>query len=474
MKKIIYFLIFIISLPVLISVLSLILQFLVGLLGINTDFLASIIVISLILCVIWGLTRMRKDYKQISNNQKSNYWTIATNIFLVLFTFWMGIFVQDLIATKNSKINDKLLKIQYVDNILPDLKYIWEDEAFSNCKELLSMGVSCQYKINSYKDSITVHPEYSDSLQRKILEIKKDSTSYMQMYKSYLVNHKKEIIEFGYRSDSIMSKYRYYVTDAELADSIRSNSLALRLALYAAEITLDSTLLNKDMIIGRNDTITKFDKIEHYYAHQLSSPSHQLSAGMQHDLDKGAKLSTIYYGISSSDSLTIFNEIVKGCINNTMLMNEIMLGEDLKENGIQDIIYKSFLDKVLSNPISTFIITLLFAILACALFSQVLSPSTGTNREDAIKALDNKILKYEQQLQSYLRTNNSSEHKILAQDLEITDLKHKNELLHAQLTERTSIIESELSILSSIIKQNNHSILKEPITNTNNEQETNI
>lgn len=487
MKKFIYFLIILVSLPIVLSGITFVLKLLVGLFGLAVEFVDLIVPVAMICLfalLIWGLLKMRKDYRMISSGQKSNYWTIITNMFLVLFTFWMGIFVQDLIANKNSKLNDRLLRVQYVDKIRPDLLALWENEAFSTSKEYLSMMISCDIRKANIEDSIKIHPEQTDSLNNLISEVENENNAYLKSFNQFLSNHKKELIEFGYISDSLMSKYAYY--DADLTDTIQSVSLELRMALYTAEIQNDSTLLESVQFL-KQDSVSKFNKLQSYYSHKLSSPKHQLASGnFQHDLKKGATLATLYYGFSACDSLLVYREILKGCTKNTMLMQLIMAGENNRNQGLQNIMYNFFIFNVLKNPITTFFITILLSIIVCALLSKIISPATVKSKEDAIKSLDADIQKYKQQLQTHIRACNNSEHTIITKDIEIQSLKQQNELLQAQLAERNQVLASELSLLSSLVQQSKRKPHKknnkkqssdnntQEINSNDNEQETNI
>lgn len=50
--------------------------------------------------------RLTTIYRQLTQEQRVNFWTILTNLFVVLFTFWLGLSVQDMIATRHSELNE--------------------------------------------------------------------------------------------------------------------------------------------------------------------------------------------------------------------------------------------------------------------------------------------------------------------------------------------------------------------------------
>lgn len=454
MKKIVFFLIFMVSFPIIISVIYLLLN----MIGYAVSYLVLISIVAIVLIVWYGVSKMRSDYKQISTSQKSNYWTIVTNTFLVLFTFWMGIFVQDLIARKNSSINDKLVKIQYVDNMLPDMKALWSNEVFSNSKELLWLGKSYDDKIVSLQDSLKAFPESSDSINELIRSAQKDSAYYVEKYSQYLLDNKYEVLSFARTIDSTMNKYSYYATDNSLADSIKASSLRMRVCMYTAELLNDSTLLDK-VFFAKVDSLSKESRIRAFYAHRFSSPEHQLSAGIQGDLILTAELGYSFYKLALDDPSSLYNRMMKECVKNCIYMECLMIGKSINQDiDFQDAIYDFFLERVLKNPISTFLITILLSILVCALLSRFISPSSTANKDNLIRSLENKIKNYEQQIQNNNRTSDNAEHKILAKNIEINELRQKIDLLQLQLDERNNTINKQLTLLTSIVQHNDPDI----------------
>lgn len=65
------------------------------------------------------MERPRIIYKNIADGQKVGYWTVVTNILLILTTFWLGLRVQDMIATKNATASGFLANIEYVEKVKP-------------------------------------------------------------------------------------------------------------------------------------------------------------------------------------------------------------------------------------------------------------------------------------------------------------------------------------------------------------------
>lgn len=77
--------------------------------------------------------RLIKVYQSLSDNQRNNFWLATSNIFLVVFTFWLGLTVQYIIVDNNAKLNAKLIKLEYYKNISQDYeKLIQQQSLFAN------------------------------------------------------------------------------------------------------------------------------------------------------------------------------------------------------------------------------------------------------------------------------------------------------------------------------------------------------
>lgn len=61
--------------------------------------------------------KLNSIYNRLSNDQKPNYWSAVTNVVLVIFTFWMGLAVQQMIVDKNSEYTSKLVQYEYLDKV---------------------------------------------------------------------------------------------------------------------------------------------------------------------------------------------------------------------------------------------------------------------------------------------------------------------------------------------------------------------
>lgn len=69
--------------------------------------------------------RINDIYKRLTSDQKISFWTMTTNIVLVVFTAWLGFLVQDIIVSKNTNIQSKLVQYEYGEKLFPAINNIY-------------------------------------------------------------------------------------------------------------------------------------------------------------------------------------------------------------------------------------------------------------------------------------------------------------------------------------------------------------
>lgn len=221
-----------------------------------TQTMCLFIVLFLILVVC--LLVLKQSYISLTNDSKSSFWQILTNIFLVFFTFWMGIYVQDIIASKNEAINRKIVNFEYVDRITPYYKRI-----VHNNNDVIS-------KLNIFY-----------SLQKNL---ENDSSKYKKCEGSalqYLVEHKKDIVELSKVHDSIMADYKYYL-DKEMFDSISNINFERNMLIAIIEFE-DSTKLDSGFnsiianILYEDDTLSYVKELA--YLERIASSQYMQYSG---------------------------------------------------------------------------------------------------------------------------------------------------------------------------------------------------
>lgn len=90
------------------------------------------------------MDKISRLYKSLSDNQRYNFWSAATNLFLCMFTFWLGITIQFIVVDKTIDYqleNERIEFMKYVEphynNLILANKYIGENMINQEMYELL-------------------------------------------------------------------------------------------------------------------------------------------------------------------------------------------------------------------------------------------------------------------------------------------------------------------------------------------------
>lgn len=70
-------------------------------------------------------------YHLMVPNAKEAFWVSFTNCLLVVFTFWLGISVQDIVADRNAKVNARIARIDYVKEFLPKYEQLLSEHYYT-------------------------------------------------------------------------------------------------------------------------------------------------------------------------------------------------------------------------------------------------------------------------------------------------------------------------------------------------------
>ena len=147
--------------------------------------------------------KVREIYKQLTPEMRGQFWTITTNCFLVLVTFWMGITIQYMVYNMGSERQDQVMRHQIVDKIYPLYQ-------------------------NAYNSSATLIGKMAMCLPK--------NDAPMEINK-VIVENKDEIIEAAKQSIPVMEKASYYVnekTHGELRKNIAQIKTMLKLIQWTS------------------------------------------------------------------------------------------------------------------------------------------------------------------------------------------------------------------------------------------------
>ena len=107
-------------------------------------------------------------YKTLSEIQKNNFWASVINIFLIVFTFWLGLTIQFMIVDTNAKYNNQLIRLEYNEKISHDYeKFLYYQQLFNNdIAQLIKGSKTEQYvrMVSLSPDKMLVYANTVDSI----------------------------------------------------------------------------------------------------------------------------------------------------------------------------------------------------------------------------------------------------------------------------------------------------------------------
>lgn len=173
--------------------------------------------------------------KRINKGQKVGYWTIITNILLVLTTFWLGITVQDFVADRNAKVSAVLAKVEWINVVKPEVdslnvkynSFLLETEStlrqWSEKPQLTTVGAGLYFATKSTK----ISDYYGDliSTSKKVMYYLDEECSNDYFSESGLgvLYSYKELFDFYFEADTVNPQKNKTLKDWPLLDKRLSN-----------------------------------------------------------------------------------------------------------------------------------------------------------------------------------------------------------------------------------------------------------
>lgn len=160
-------------------------------------------------------TNLLQVYNKLSITQRNNFWLAATNVFLVAFTFWLGITIQFIVVDQNSKYNNKLTRLEY----------------YSKMSDVYTSTIAAQ---NAYYHS-NVYKFVSNIDMESIEEADVPGILDSLFNKEYL----RDMVLYA---DSIMynaSKIQFVITDSKIYENFSDAFLAIFISSQQLKIFLE-------------------------------------------------------------------------------------------------------------------------------------------------------------------------------------------------------------------------------------------
>ncbi len=312
------------------------------------------------------MPKLSKLYKALSDNQRYNFWSAATNLFLCMFTFWLGITIQFIVVDKTIDYQSKNAYIQYVEYIEPQYnnllltanfigKNIIHQEMYDLLKKIgkkeLSKEQLSEEQINIINNRIAVF----DSNYKEIMSnVDQFIESTMLLKHVTLSDNRKQ--------DQILEHVNKIRHGQIIIDVIKDNDIHID----SIESVMDEYFTSDEYII-EHKTFTSFVKKDRKQVRELIELVKDLRS--QTEYIEGARIVGAYYIFLSSTYMNIL-EVCK------IYENELYGGS--KEVSISQwwndvpLFYKSFL---------VLICTIVIGYLFCGWFLFKLSLPSNPKRD---------------------------------------------------------------------------------------------
>lgn len=329
---------------------------------------------------------LRDCYKSLAPESRGHYWVLVTNVFLVIFTFWLGICIQDLVANKNAKASLKLAHYEIVDRMQD--KYF---SVYDSCGSIISE----LYKIT-----------YA-SINKK--EQTKEIYRYINMNKEDILYSAKCIV-------NIVGEYKYYFDSQKTSNASLNNSLILvglkLLAIINNKENLTNELLKKDLI------------------NYMATPEFMIKGSLNSRLlELSNTMIEMFEKIQRENKKEDYErEIIKNFILVPELSNIMLLTDEINYANDGDESFLSTINIILkSKSIYALIPLIFFALLVCEFFIRTFAPiSIIKNEHKKYNEIDNKIKQYETEIQQMKDSFKSQYTILVSKDEEIKELKRIN------------------------------------------------
>lgn len=158
---------------------------------------------------------------QLTSDQRAQFWGIFTTALVGLFSFWLGIAIQDDISTKNARETQKLARYQLVDAVYP--KYT----------QFIDTGGYVFYDIlqmSSYEEE-RIKKELSDYMESEMIpfvETMKNSVNFMSDNRYYFSNNAQQRI--CQNNTAILFGLRLLEPNSELLSNISNDVVSSELS----------------------------------------------------------------------------------------------------------------------------------------------------------------------------------------------------------------------------------------------------
>jgi len=327
---------------------------------------------------------LRDYYKNLSAENKGSYWSLMTNVFVIIITFWIGLSIQNVVATKNSEASLKLAHYDIVNKMYPTYKKIFEWDLMGQLMYIVSSKIKEEDKTSEIKRIIT--------------EKEDDLVFYAQLQLD------------------VMGECKYYFYDSNFKDVSNNNGLIM-VGIKLLEMINQGHFINEEVV--RKSIIELMSSSKYYLTASPNSAVDELADKMALILKNIQANSSLKDG---SKTTILIDYILKPLIQNCLLINNEMTFANEKESGFRNI------NRLFSKEsILTLIFAIIIGLFICNLFAKYIAPRNyKVNIDNEIDKLKEKIERQDKAIYVHQGT-------IYAKENEIDDLIKENKKLNEQI-----------------------------------------
>lgn len=329
------------------------------------------------------LFTLRSCYQRLSPDNRGSYWVIMTNVFVVIFTFWLGVFIQDLVASKSADASRKLAHYEIVDRMYPTYVHLYD---------------SCGQVIGELQKVV-----FSDLSEE-------DKSSQLT---AYIKAHKKEVLSFAEYTTEVVGKYKYYFDAQDYKAASEHNSIIM-IGLKLMEV-----------VANAGYTHYSSEQLENILKNYMCTPDFMLKGNPHKNIDSISRNLveiTERTKKQTSEKETIEVYIIQKMILIPAIENILLLTEEVQYgnqgNG------KSWLWNI-----SYMLLSVVIGIFVCNMFAKFIAPGNQgklTRSNDEIIEMNKTIKKQEMEISRYKSFMYSKDHQI--KELSTQNMRQSSEI----------------------------------------------
>lgn len=359
----------------------------------------------------------RLIYRNIAKGQKVGYWTVVTNVLLILVTFWLGLVVQNMIAKTNANASGTLANIGYVEKVKPqiDTLNIHYSKLFLDFEALSSKDVFGKPVVSN-----------ADALKLK----------------DYLKQHQEIILSYYKDLSRTMSQVNH--VDYNCPKEIRAKAQLLPLYALLIESVDEYTSQNRNISWEK-----MWDSLFLRIQNLIRTPEYVSQYGLVFSLNnKGSKevlaLKKIYMELEKCQSSDRAFQLLLTTLPNALDVHKWLLDH----STFQPLKSHRLIEKILNRPFITLILLIFFGFSIAWAITMLLPWDKEINSTDvSLGKIEKAIGKIGEKITQYNNSINDYSEQVLKMQSKLDNMVHDEERFN-DLSEQVQKMQSRLDELT--------------------------